>query len=142
MLAFGLVPGLTFALLSFAGFRDPQAGIDGHPGLKGVGLPIFLAVWFVTIVYYAYVEFYIDRPEAKRAQTAGPPPTTVRTDQLGTLVAMIDPAAWPTIANQPHLRASLLSVVQSARDADEAYRLLEGALSREGLRDALIPPPR
>lgn len=143
MLAFLVVPFLTEVLLASLGFADPQAGIDGHPGFKGVGLPLLLGVWMVALLWFCYAEFYREWEEKRKAGSAASTGVaeTVGLEPRGELVAMIDSAAWPTIASRPDLMASLRSVVEDSRDAEEAYRLLEVALSSEGLRGALLRPP-
>jgi hypothetical protein len=62
------------------------------------------------------------------------------TDQGGEVVAELDPDTWPTIAARPELLNTMLSVVETSHDADDAYLRLEAVLAAEGLPGAVRRP--
>ncbi len=65
------------------------------------------------------------------------------TDGAGVVVAELQLSDWTRLVRRPDLLNTLLTLAEISQDAEDAYRLIEAALTREGFLDAVRrPPPR
>jgi endonuclease/exonuclease/phosphatase (EEP) superfamily protein YafD len=63
------------------------------------------------------------------------------TDGGGVVVAELHSTAWASIVKRPELLNALLTLVETSRDSDDAYRRVDAALAREGFPGAARRPP-